>query len=339
MIHLIYYNTKNRIGRRTAQREIREYQADAPIVESSSTHNDGSDVGILSVVNDEHQDSLYGALFEGSRLLAPSPKIPGCDSSNVVACVDGYTEDGSSCADVCIDIDTGLSGCCIGTDACTTFTGLICRDVISPSCSGPDACKDATIGSVLKSCVGPRACENAGRYGGSIGSMEGSCGQVGACLGIASNGGSIQEIYNSCFGSQACRYLATDGVVGKVSNSCVGKNSCFAVAGYNSYAYSGYGGEITLGISGSCNALSACQFTASDGGYLKFIKDSCNSQQACLNLATQAPSIKTKGKDTNRKCINNCCSNESQACAELLQNNTVDDLPADCGQCKKNLFN
>ena len=143
---MIYCNTKNRIGRRTAQREIREYQADAdaPIVKSSSTHNEGSDVGILSVVNDEHQDS-YGALFEGSRLLAPSPKILGCDSSNVVACVDGYTEDGS-CADACIDVDTDVSGCCSGIDSCTNFTGLICRDVLSPSCSGTEACKDATIG-------------------------------------------------------------------------------------------------------------------------------------------------------------------------------------------------
>ena len=330
---------KNRIGRRTAQREIREYQADAPIVKSSSTHNDASDVGILSVVNDEHQDSSYGALFEGSRLLAPSPKIPGCDTSNVVACVDGYTEDGSSCADVCIDIDTGLSGCCIGTDACTNFTGLICRDVTSPSCSGPDACKDATIGSVLKSCVGVQACKNSGRYEGNIGSMEASCRGTGVCLGVASYGGSIQEIYNSCFDQQACRYLATDGVVGKVSNSCDGSNSCFAAGGYDAYNYSGYGGEIKLGISDSCNAANACQFAASDGGYLQFIKDGCNETQACLNLATQTPHIKTKGKDTNRKCINNCCSNESQACAELLQDNTVDDLPASCGQCKKNLFN
>lgn len=335
---MIYCNTKNRIGRRTAQREIREYQADAPIVKSSSTHNDGSDVGILSVVNDEHQHSSYGALFEGSRLLAPRPKIPGCDSSNVVACVDGYTEDGSSCADVCIDIDTDLSGCCIGTYACTNFTGLICRDTSYPSCYGPDACKNATIGSVLKSCVGVQACKNGGRYEGNIGSMEASCRGTGVCLGIASYGGSIQEIYNSCFDQQACRYLATGGVVGKVSNSCDGSNSCFAAGGYNAYYGNGVGGEITLGISGSCNALNACQFAASDGGYLQFIKDGCNSVQACLYLATQTPSIETKGKDTNRKCINNCCSNE-QACAQLLQNNTVDDLPADCGQCKKNLFN
>lgn len=315
--------TKNRIGRRTAQREIREYQADAdaPIVKSSSTHNEGSDVGILSAVNDEHQDS-YGALFEGSRLLAPRPKIPGCDASNVIACVDGYTEDGSSCADVCIDIDTGVSGCCVdtntNTNACAGFTGLICRDTSYPSCSGPDACKDATIGSVLKSCVG-----------------------AGVCLGIASYGGSIQEIYNSCFGSQACRYLATGGVVGQVVNSCDGGNSCFAAAGYYAYGQPGVGGgggEIKLGISDSCNGDNACQFTASDGGYLQFIKDGCNSNQACLYLATQTPSIETKGKDTNRKCINTCCSNE-QACTDLLQNNTVDDLPADCGQCKKNLFN
>ena len=173
--------------------------------------------------------------------------------------------------------------------------------------------------------------------------MEASCGGAGVCLGIASYGGSIQEIYNSCFGSQACRYLATGGVVGQVVNSCDGGNSCFAAAGYYAYygqpGVGGGGGEIKLGISDSCNGDNACQFTASDGGYLQFIKDGCNSNQACLNLATQAPSIKTKGKDTNRKCINNCCSNESQACTELLQNNTVDDLPADCGQCKKNLFN
>lgn len=237
--------------------------------------------------------------------------------------MDGFTADGSSCADAC-RIDAYTSGCCIGTDACTDFTGLICKDMLSPSCSGTAACNNATIGSVLKSCVG-----------------------TAACLGAASYGGSIEEIYNSCAGLQACAYLGAGGAVGKVSNSCKSNDNraCFAAGGY--YANYDYGqpgaggGEIKLGISGSCNAQLACAYATSEGGYLQFIKDGCNSDQACLNLAYQSPSIETKGKDTNRKCINTCCSDddELQACAVLLQDNTVDDLPVDCGQCKKNLFN
>jgi hypothetical protein len=103
---------------------------------------------------------------------SPTVTPPLCPQG-YVDCVGGMVcdEDGNpsstSCADAC------KGSCCIGTDACTGFTGLVCMD--GGTCSGYGACYKATIPFVVNSCKGVQACSKAGSMTGSITSGMVNC--------------------------------------------------------------------------------------------------------------------------------------------------------------------
>ena len=122
------------------------------------------------------------------------------------------------------------SSSCIGTDACTGFTGQVGKDGVS--CSGKKACYRAYIGQVFKSCYGQdHACYEAG-YLGEIGSIQDSCRGRQSCGKAASMGGFIGEIENySCIGLGACFEAASyEGGINRIESSCVGDRACFYLA-------------------------------------------------------------------------------------------------------------
>ena len=82
-------------------------------------------------------------------------------------------------------------------------------------------------------------------------------------------------------------------------------------------------------------------------GYMYFIASGCNDIEACEKLAYVDPNtqgsrnlakVKTLGVGDDITCINSCCDNNTEVCADLALADvpTVQDT---CGPCKKNFFN
>ena len=90
-------------------------------------------------VNDNHDDH---SIHESERYLEVVGDV--CPDELQVVCVDGLVDDGRSCAEACD------GKCCVGTDACTGFSGSVCKD--GSSCSGGKACSNAT--TLDQFCVG-----------------------------------------------------------------------------------------------------------------------------------------------------------------------------------------
>merc|ERR1712238_172739 len=86
------------------------------------------------------------------------PALLNC-RHGTVDCVNGLKRGTTTtCAAACND--DGEEWCCSGTDACTDFTGIVCRD--KRSCMGEEACKGATIDAVVNACKKDYACTEAG---------------------------------------------------------------------------------------------------------------------------------------------------------------------------------
>ena len=161
--------------------------------------------------------------------------------------------------------------CCVGIEACTGFTGQVCKDGVS--CNGKKACNRAYIGQVFKSCYsGDYACYEAG-YLGEIGSIQDSCRGMQSCGKAASKGGFIGEIENdSCIGLGGCYEAASyEGGINRIESSCFGNRACFYLAK----------GSYISEVVDSCNADKACYSTAWEGGFMQEIMNSCNAETAC----------------------------------------------------------
>ncbi len=102
-----------------------------------------------------------------SRALQATPSV--C-TQGYVNCVGGWAQgdDGSffPCSSACD------KSCCSGNEACTSFTGQVCKD---GSCSSYRACKNANISFVVNSCIGETACESAGSGGMITSGMVNCC--------------------------------------------------------------------------------------------------------------------------------------------------------------------
>ena len=170
-----------------------------------------------------------------------------CNSKDIINCVNGLTVIDNTtftCAEAC------AGECCVGSLACSGFTGYICKDTIS--CMGKQACQDANISSVLRGCNGDGAkyaCKNAGADEGFIG-----------------------EVIDSCIGKRSCQDTAREyGVINSTSSSCHGTSSCQEAAHYG----------VINSITSSCNGTQSCKEAGAYEGYVEFIADSCNADNAC----------------------------------------------------------
>lgn len=153
----------------------------------------------------------------------------------------------TSCASAC------AGECCVGNYACDGFTGILCKDLASPSCSGSFACFAADIPFVKKSCIGDKSCQRAGLAGNITGVLT-----------------------ESCRGTQSCYGLGYLGNIGNVTSSCDGVSAC-------ENAGSGTGG--IGGLIGSCNANKACYQAGKDGSNAigTTLQDCCNTEEECDN--------------------------------------------------------
>jgi len=87
------------------------------------------------------------------------PALLNC-RHGTVDCVNGLKRGTTTtCAEAGTN-DADEEWCCSGTDACTDFTGIVCRD--KRSCMGKEACKGATIDAVVNACKKDYACTEAG---------------------------------------------------------------------------------------------------------------------------------------------------------------------------------
>ena len=151
---------------------------------------------------------------------------------------------GKSCRDECDE------KCCSGTDACTGFTGKICKD---GSCNLVEACYYAAIPLVVNSCKGEYSCFYADR----VRSMVNSCNGYGACsyVGYNSSVSATRFILDSCNGYYACGSAAYNGSIGNITSSC---NATYACLYAGSPPPNGTG-PIHTNLTNCCNSESACK--------------------------------------------------------------------------------
>jgi len=216
-----------------------------------------------------------------------NPKTCDLVNQGYVNCTDGSVDSGETCAEACD------GECCDGEDACTGFTGLICKD--GYSCKGEASCYSGSIGFVVYGCNGFEACLYAGYYDGSIGAVRNSCVGPGACLYAAYRGGKVEGIEDSCNGFDACGFAASGcityyegdcsgdsdfegGSIGMIKSSCIeGLATCVGLAYAN-----GTVGDIV----DSCEGNQACASAASYGGNIEGIEDSClDGEFSCVFAA------------------------------------------------------
>ena len=255
-----------------------------------------------------------------------------CQPINIVSCTNGLATSiggdtsvitsGMTCQQAC------NGECCISSthDPCKGFTGSLCKDGLSCS-GGYAACKNANIGMIFNGCHGNKACEVGGGHTsgyiaeviegctgdfsckgaasneGDIGLIEYSCNWQDSCKYTAAENGTICEIIDSCNLVDSCRYSAYgDGSIGSISLSCNQDRSCYAAASYEEYERQlfvqnkdtrtpGVKGDI-ISISESCNEYKSCHTAAADNGYIGMIEGSCNSVEACMDMARNAGSVK-----------------------------------------------
>jgi len=201
-------------------------------------------------------------------------------TGNPIRCLNlGYYDDKDSFPPLAIPL---LQIFCI-KPACEGLTASICQD--SVTCSGADACTDATVGTIHLGCNGSGACFKAGKDG-YLGSISNGCEGRNACLKTG-YGGNVTMIQNSCkalaqsvlTGSACANAASNGGKINSIIDSCVSSKdedaSCFYAA-----SNGGYIGDII----NSCNQVAACDRIASDGGYVLGLNDSCNACNICDNV-------------------------------------------------------
>jgi hypothetical protein len=162
-----------------------------------------------------------------------------CYGKGYVLYKNGTPADGASCgADCCVDPDGG-------TDVCSGFTGLVCKN---GACVGKNTCRNAIIGIVGKdSCRGESSCENA-KITGFIGRE--SCTGLQACYGALIN--IVDE--SSCTSSNSCK----DALISEISgNSCTRSNSCRSIIFFNSRISGGCCNADEVWDAGACGTGSA----------------------------------------------------------------------------------
>lgn len=206
--------------------------------------------GMVAVVDDGKVDAgiLFTAVADGAAaaVMTISASAPTC-AEGFLQCFDGKVR-GTS-----IPCTTSCAGkCCVGTDACSRFTGNVCKD---GSCSGTKACWYANIPYVVKSCKAIRACNSAG-FEGTVGVIVNSCNFENSCAYAGEEGGKAGDIQNSCAAKKAC-YCAgtqTSGGIGEINTSCNAYKACYkAGAGYTT------AGIITSDLVNCCNTESVCK--------------------------------------------------------------------------------
>ncbi len=221
-------------------------------------HVDAADTGILSMsrrllsrarraaIHDSKDNkttadaSSLSSSFSSKDLGRRELVGPAWCTEGYVDCVNGYIAGttnfipDNSCTAACIDsANPGPPKCCYGKQACTGFTGKVCKD--GTSCMGPYACLGAkNIPQVKNSCQGNKACKSVaapatgvGGVAGTVGNIINSCNGDYSCYALGFNGGTVGYIESSCTARHACNAIALDGgTVGNIKNSCTAYKAC-----------------------------------------------------------------------------------------------------------------
>ena len=263
---------------------------------------------VRSVLLNYAPTAPYGILATVKKANDPLEDLKCSCELGFVDCVDGFVR-GSAipCADA-NDPNACSGNCCLGDDACTRFTGVVCKDT---SCNGDQACEDATVPVVVNSCQGKSACKSAGYNGmGAARGMVDSCQGDGACgyLGTTGNGGGIRS---SCKGNESCFLLGFIGFVGNIINSCQGNKACGLRSENQRY--------ISIDIENCCNKDEECEYAKSNLPYGLPIEcfGGRPADPFCPQGYVKCFNGFEVGSNPKRKCSEACglkCCNGDQAC-------------------------
>ena len=227
-------------------------------------------------------------------------------------------------------VKVNVVDCCVGNQACLSFTGKVCKD--GKSCMGDFACWQAKIPSgVVNSCKGSYACKEAGSTG-VVGRLVNSCHGEKACDFLGGSSGTIGDVYDSCIGKYSCKFGAyTNAIVGNVTMSCTGENACYKVGwkgtvgnmvnsctGTSACAQFAFMGKAGA-LQDSCVGDYSCKEAGTFSGSIGDMAMSCNSYKACFQAGTTAAGAIISN-------LNTCCSTGAEVCKKA----TEATLPADC---------
>ncbi len=217
------------VSRSQAQEQLAVTDLDAVL--KYEAKKEDADTGILLIsptVPSAASDSIILAKSSSSStaarslqlpttMMLPTSVAPQC-TAGIVDCDYGMVRGSptTTCAAAC-----GPTGCCVGVNACSSFTGKLCKD---GSCNGKYACTYASIPSVRNSCKGDYACYNTG-YDGTVGNISSSCNAIDACCYLGTYG-ATGHVQDSCNAYQACDSVAYKGFVGKLTSSCKSASAC-----------------------------------------------------------------------------------------------------------------
>jgi hypothetical protein len=237
-----------------------------------------------------------------TRALTTTAAEAGC-TSGYVECYNGFlaSDSATPCATAC------GSSCCIGSNACTYFTGKVCKD---GSCDGDSSCYGLKSEFVVNSCKVGDSCFKVAYGGGSVGIIVNSCSGSGACQNLGYYG-KVGYVKDSCNGYEACRYVAySSGETGNFKNSCNYKYAC------KNLGYNGKVGD----VKDSCNKYKSCfAIAAGEGGLIGNVLSSCNNEYACYEAGLDGESVITSS-------LWNCCNSIADEC----KNANEESLPAEC---------
>lgn len=277
----------------------------SPAPEDDDNKNKKADAGLLSSFvlptsswdEDDHHAIIQARRHHHHATRRVLPFIPTTCSlqAGYIDCDKGFVKGSTST----VSCKAACGGkCCVGTDACKSFTGRVCKD--DYSCMGKSACHYANIPVVVGSCNGGYSCSFAAAGGGEVGNVIGSCNGWKACYKIGSTIGrwsaSVGNITRSCNEDYSCFKMGYDGgSVGNVRNSCNAFEACF------------YGG--VSGCFGFCFSDTPLIL-----GGLGNITDSCNEEQACFAAGTgDGTKLMGGGRGAVTSNLTSCC-NQPLAC-------------------------
>eukprot|EP00581_Thalassiosira_minuscula_P028023 CAMPEP_0183753568 /NCGR_PEP_ID=MMETSP0739-20130205/3024_1 /TAXON_ID=385413 /ORGANISM="Thalassiosira miniscula, Strain CCMP1093" /LENGTH=623 /DNA_ID=CAMNT_0025990075 /DNA_START=110 /DNA_END=1981 /DNA_ORIENTATION=- len=249
------------------------------VEEDPSVTSVAADVGVLpprrrrNQKNTEAENGLVGSDSEGSSTTSSSSRFLEapitCGAGiDYVECIDGKTADDISCEEAC------AGECCVGQDACSDFTGRICRD---GSCTGYRACANSDIGRVVNSCHGRRVCEIA-----AIDTVIDSCVDYMACqysiMGYVKN----SCLNETCAEGEVCDVSCFYTVLDSVVDSCHGYQACILMGG--GIAYVG-------NVRNSCRGELSCSAAFILGATAGNIYDSCHGEWACTTMSSHGGTV------------------------------------------------
>ena len=234
---------------------------------------------------------LNEAVSSGDFAAALSTNLVGVDCGTTFTCAN--LEESAANATVATDVSS--------LDACPSTKVIVCENgnatfIGGVAVNSSTTCQDACAGDC---CVGGNATKfnftDFNLYGRSTfyeayspacdGLTASICQDGFTCMDDdACKDANVGTIFLGCNGSGSCKDAGRNGTIGSITNSCFGSGTNFR---FGACSRTATDGGVICQITNSCVGRDACKFAAEYGGFIEKIVGSCYGRQACETAAYQ----------------------------------------------------